>query len=37
MFDFNLGLPLLPYPARIYLFKVNSGNTRTMCENCLEV
>ena len=23
-----------PNPASIYLFKVNNGNTRTMCEPC---
>ena len=22
------------YPVGIYSFKVNNGNTRTMCENC---
>ena len=22
------------YPAVVYLFKLNSGNTRTMCEIC---
>ena len=24
----------LRFPARIYLFKVNNGNNRTMCEIC---
>ena len=24
----------IPFPAGIYLFKVNSRNTRTMCEIC---
>ena len=26
--------PEVPYPTRIYLFKVNNGNTRTRCEIC---
>ena len=25
------------YPASIYLFKVNNGNTRTMCEICTKL
>ena len=25
------------YPAGIYLFKVNNGNTRTICEICLKL
>ena len=25
------------FPAGIYLFKVNNGNTRTMCEICSNV
>ena len=28
------GVVLMWYPVRIYLFKANNGNTRTMCEIC---
>ena len=24
-------------PAGVYLFKINDGNTRAMCENCLKL
>ena len=28
------GVPLCTFPALTYLFKVDFGNTRTMCEIC---
>ena len=34
MFDSNLRSAPHPYPAGICLFKVNSGNTKAMCEIC---
>ena len=25
------------FPAEVYLFKINNGNTRTICEICLKL
>ena len=30
-------LPLTHFPAGIYLFKVNDGDTRTICEICSQL
>ena len=34
VFCYSLGETFLTFPAGIYLFEVNNGNTRTMCEIC---
>ena len=34
VFCYSLGETFLTFPAGIYLFEDNNGNTRTMCEIC---
>ena len=34
---FDQAVKVFTDPAGIYLFKVNKGNTRTMCEICLKL